>query len=310
MGDLLKMAAVPNRALGAAIAIALAAGASLLLVFGPAPGSVIAGDDPFARLSNAGAGSLTVGLPPPAEQRIYGAASARGRPIVVIDPGHGGRDPRARSVDHDPDDATVGTIAEKDLSLALANALREQLIKRGRVRVAMTREDDRYLTLEQRAAVARRLGAGLFVSLHIDSAPNPLARGVSIYSLSDVASDAEAARFAAAENRGASGAIEAADPVQALLSDLAMRGQMTASADFAARLVGKASGRVGLRPEPHRFAAFHVLRRSGTPAVLVEAGYLSNPDDDKLLRSPAYRAALVEALAQAIEADIAARATR
>ena len=310
MGDLLNMSAVPNRALAAAAAIALAAGAALLVAFGPEPGSVLAGDDAFGRLSNAGAGSLTVDLPPPAEQRIYGGASARGRPIVVIDPGHGGRDPGALSVDHDTDDALVDIIAEKDLSLALANELRDQLVKRGRVRVAMTREDDRYLTLDQRAGVARRLGAGLFVSLHIDSAPNPLARGVSIYSLSDVASDAEAARFAAAENRGSTGALEGADPVQALLSDLAMRGQMTASANFAARLVTRASGRVGLRPEPHRFAAFHVLRRSGTPAVLVEAGYLSNRDDDKLLRSPAYRAALVEALAQAIEADIAARAVR
>lgn len=310
MGHLSNMSAVPNRALAVAAAIALAAGAALLLAFGAGPGSVVAGDDAFARLSNAGAGSLTVDLPPPAEQRIYGGVSARGRPIVVIDPGHGGRDPGAQSVDHDPDDALIDTIAEKDLSLTLANALRDQLIRRGRVRVAMTREDDRYLTLEQRAGVARRLGAGLFVSLHIDSAPNPLARGVSIYSLSDVASDAEAARFAAAENRGSTGALERADPVQALLSDLAMRGQMSASADFAARLVARASGRVGLRPEPHRFAAFHVLRRSGTPAVLVEAGYLSNRDDDKLLRSPAYRAALVEALAQAIETDIAARATR
>ena len=290
--------------------LALAAGAALLLAFGPGPGSAVAGDDPFARLSNAGAGSLTVDLPPPASQNIYGAASARGRPIVVIDPGHGGRDPGARSVDHDPADALTETVAEKDLSLAIARELRDQLIKRGRVRVAMTREDDRFLTLDERAGVARRLGAGLFVSLHIDSAPNPLARGVSIYSLSDVASDAEAARFAQAENRGSTGAVRQTNPVEALLSDLAMRGQMSASADFAARMVTKASGRVGLRPQPHRFAAFHVLRRSGTPAVLVEAGYLSNADDDKLLRSPDYRSALAQALAQAIEADIAARARR
>lgn len=307
---MLKRGAVSNRALGAAAAIALAAGAALLFALGPGPDSVVGGDERFARLSNAASGSLTVALPPPAEQRIYGAASARGRPIVVIDPGHGGRDPGARSVDHDPDDALTGTIAEKDLALEIASELRDQLVKRGRVRVAMTREDDRYLMLDQRAGVARRLGAGLFVSIHVDSAPNPLARGVSIYSLSDVASDAEAARFAAAENRGLNEAVQRADPVEALLSDLAMRGQMSASADFAERLVSRASGRVGLRPEPHRFAAFHVLRRAGTPAVLVEAGYLSNADDDKLLRSPAYRAALVEALAQAIETDIAARAPR
>lgn len=310
MVDLLKIRAVSNRAIVAAGAISLAAGATLLIALGPGPGSAVAGDDPFGALSNAGAGSLTIGLPPAAEQRVYGAESARGRPIVVVDPGHGGRDPGARSVDHGPNAQSPESIAEKDLSLALAKELRDQLIKRGRVRVAMTREDDRYLTLDQRAGVARRLGAGLFVSLHIDSAPNPLARGISVYSLSDVASDAEAARFAAAENRGGGGEVEAADPVAALLSDLAMRGQMTASADFAARLVAKAEGKVGLRPQPHRFAAFHVLRRAGTPAVLVEAGYLSNRDDDKLLRSTAYRAALAEALAQAIETDIASRATR
>ena len=82
---------------------------------------------------------------------------------------------------------------EKELTLALAQALRDELVKRGRVRVAMTRDDDRYLTLDERAAVARRLDAAMFVSVHIDSAPNPLARGASVYSLSDVASDAEAA---------------------------------------------------------------------------------------------------------------------
>ena len=90
------------------------------------------------------------------------------------------------------------TIAEKDLTLALARELRDRLVERGRVRVALTRDSDHYLTLEQRAAVARRLGASLFLSLHMDSAPNPLARGASVYSLSDVASDAEAARFAQA----------------------------------------------------------------------------------------------------------------
>ena len=113
----------------------------------------------------------------------------------MIDAGHGGRDPGATSVS--------GQVREKELTLVLAQALRDELVKRGRVRVAMTREDDRYLTLDDRAAVARRLNAAMFVSLHIDSAPNPLARGASVYSLSDVASDAEAARFAARENDGA-----------------------------------------------------------------------------------------------------------
>ena len=174
----------------------------------------------------------------------------------------------------------------------------------------MTREEDRYLTLEDRAAVARRLGGSLFVSLHTDSAPNPLARGASIYSLSDVASDAEAARFAAAQNGEALATELHPSPVAAILADLTMRSEMNASADFAARLVNKSSGRLELRPEPHRFAAFHVLRRADTPAVLFEAGYISNVDDEALLRSRVHRKKIVLALAQAIEADIAARTHR
>lgn len=256
----------------------------------------------FAGRSGAAAqSSLTVNLPPPVSDRIYGAPQARGRPIIVIDAGHGGRDPGAISVS--------GEVSEKDLTLALARELRDDLLKDGRVRVAMTRDDDRYLTLEQRAAVARRLNAGMFVSLHIDSAPNPLARGATVYSLSDVASDAEAARLAESENRGS--ADDASDgSVEAMLSDLAMQSQMSASADLAARLVNKSAGRFELRPNPHRFAAFHVLRRADAPAVLFEAGYISNADDELLLRSPGQRTKIAHALAQAIETDIAARAHR
>ena len=245
--------------------------------------------------------SLTVNLPPPATDRIYASPIAKGRPIVVIDAGHGGRDPGATSVS--------GQVREKELTLAVAQALRDELVKRGRVRVAMTRDDDRYLTLDDRAAVARRLNAAMFVSIHIDSAPNPLARGASVYSLSDVASDAEAAGLAARENGDSNGAGRSG-AVDEMLADLAMRSQMSASADLAARLVNKAAGRVELRPNPHRFAAFHVLRRADAPAVLFEAGYLSNADDELLLRNPEERAKMVLALAQAIEADVAVHARR
>jgi N-acetylmuramoyl-L-alanine amidase len=172
--------------------------------------------------------------------------------------------------------------------------------------VAMTRDSDIYLTLDERAAVAQRLDASSFVSLHMDSAPNPLARGATIYSLSDVASDAEAARIAAADNAAADAGTSGAS-VGAMLSDLAMRDQMNASAQFASRVAGRASGRFELRPNPHRFAAFHVLRRAGAPAILFEAGYISNADDELLLRDPPHRKAIVLALAQAIEADVAAR---
>jgi N-acetylmuramoyl-L-alanine amidase len=252
-----------------------------------------------SRSSDAAQSGLTVNLPPAATDQIYASPAARGRPIVVIDAGHGGRDPGATGVS--------GQVREKELTLVLAQALRDELVKRGRVRVAMTRDDDRYLTLDDRAAVARRLSAAMFVSIHIDSAANSLARGASVYSLSDVASDAEAAGLAARENAGEDGNVRGG-AVEMMLADLAMRSQMSASADLASRLVNKAAGRVELRPNPHRFAAFHVLRRADTPAVLFEAGYLSNADDEQLLGNPAERAKIVLALAQAIEADVAAHA--
>jgi N-acetylmuramoyl-L-alanine amidase len=275
--------------------------AALAIAVGASRSGAAAAGDSAAAPGEARQSSLTVDLPPPANDRIYGAPDARGRPIVVIDAGHGGRDPGARSVS--------GEVAEKDLTLAFARELRDKLVERGRVRVALTRDSDQYLTLDDRAAVAQRLDAAMFVSLHMDSAANPLARGASVYSLSDVASDAEAARFAAQENAGFT-AGEGNGSVDSILSELAMRAQMSASADLATRLVKRSAGRFELRPEPHRFAAFHVLRRAGAPAVLFEAGYLSNADDELLLRDPRHRSDIVLALAQAIEADVAARARR
>jgi N-acetylmuramoyl-L-alanine amidase len=230
-------------------------------------------------------------------------ASVPGRPIVVIDPGHGGRDPGATGVS--------GSTTEKDLALTLARELRDELADRGRVRVAMTRDDDRFLTLDQRAEIARKLGASAYLSVHIDSAPNPMARGATVYSLSDVASDAEAARFAAKENSAGEGlSTELDGSLQGMLSDLALREQMNASATFAERLVRKSAGRYLLRPEPHRFADFRVLRHAQVPAILFEAGYISNSEDEALLLEPEGRARIVAALAQAIEADVATRIVR
>jgi N-acetylmuramoyl-L-alanine amidase len=285
----LAMNEAAKRGAIAGVAVAVVAAATVLLTVG-------------GRGRDAGTqAGLTVNLPPAASDRIYASPAARGRPIVVIDAGHGGRDPGATSVS--------GEVREKQLTLVVARALRDELVKRGRVRVAMTRDDDRYLTLDERAAVARRLNAAMFVSIHIDSAANPLARGASVYSLSDVASDAEAAGVAARENAGEDQG-GGGGAVDMMLADLAMQSQMSASADLASRLVNKAAGRVELRPNPHRFAAFHVLRRADTPAVLFEAGYLSNADDELLLRNPEERAKMVLALAQAIEADVAAHARR
>ncbi|MBA3526026.1 MAG: N-acetylmuramoyl-L-alanine amidase [Pseudomonadota bacterium] len=254
------------------------------------------GDD--SGLKNSATVALAAAIPAVAVTK----ARLPGRPIVLIDAGHGGSDPGAPSVS--------GEIVEKQLTLQLARELRDRLADNGRVRVALTRSDDSYLTLAQRSLLARRLGASLYVSLHMDSAPNPLARGASVYSLSEVASDAEAARLAETINAGSDLDQGADGSVRAILSDLALRSQMTASAQFAERLVRNAQGRVPLRPDPHRFADFHVLRGAGVPAVLFEAGYISNVDDEVALRSHQHRSRIVAALARAIEADASARAGR
>lgn len=275
---------------------AVGAGALILLALG---GAAFAGPAPA---EGADPPSVTLTLPSPAAKVDIVEGRTPGRPLVLIDPGHGGQDPGATAVS--------GEITEKQLTLQLARELRDKLASHGRVRVAMTREDDRYLSLDQRSALARRLGADLYVSVHMDSAPNPLARGATVYSLSDVASDAEAARLADVENSAVARAGGSDGSVRAILSDLALRSQMTASANFAERLVRNGEGRIELRPQPHRFADFYVLRSTGVPAVLFEAGYISNVDDEAMLRSPEQRARIVAALARAIEADVAARSVR
>ena len=248
-------------------------------------------------------GGLTVALRDQVGEVKITEARVPGRPIVLIDPGHGGRDPGAPGVS--------GTVVEKDLTLAFARELRDLLAQHGRVRVALTRDGDRTLSLEQRAAIARQLGVSLLVSVHMDSAPNPLARGATVYSLSDVASDAEAARFARAENDEGGGLSSEQDKgLRFLLSDLALRDQMAESADLATRLISGSGRAMLLRPEPHKFAAFHILRRSEVPGVLFEAGYISNIDDEALLRTPQGRAPIVAELARAIEVDSAMRQSR
>ena len=261
----------------------------------------LADDD--ALFGEARQGGLTVALDDGAANVAITEAKVPGRPIVLIDPGHGGNDPGAPGVS--------GTVREKELTLAFSRELRALLASNGRVRVALTRDGDSTLSLEQRAAIARQIGAGLLVSVHMDSAPNPLARGATVYSLSDVASDAAAARFARSENRaGEALTSETGRGVRALLSDLALRDQMVESAELATRLVSGGGGKMLLRPEPHKFAAFHILRRSEVPGVLFEAGYISNVEDEALLRTAEGRAPIVAALARAIEVDAALRLSR
>jgi N-acetylmuramoyl-L-alanine amidase len=254
---------------------------------------VLQGDDGL--VGEARRGGYTVELSDPVRDVVI--AGPPDRPIVVLDAGHGGRDPGAAGIS--------GANIEKDLTLAFVRELRDKLIADRKVRVALTRDDDSTLTLEQRADIAQRLGAALFISVHMDSAPNSAARGATVYSLSDIASDAEAARFAANENVAGGGMSSERDSgVRSLLADLALRDQMEASAALATRLVDNSRSRVLLRPEPHKFAAFHVLRRSQVPGILFEAGYLSNTEDEAMLMTQKGRAPIVASLSDAIETEV------
>ncbi|MBB3764237.1 N-acetylmuramoyl-L-alanine amidase family protein [Sphingomicrobium lutaoense] len=256
-----------------------------------------------ALVGEARQGGLTVALPEAVGNVEISDARLPGQPLVLIDPGHGGVDGGATGLG--------GRLVEKRLTLAMAREVRERLVERGRVRTALTRDGDDRLTLEQRAAIARRIGADLFVSIHMDSAPNPEAVGVTLYALSDVASSEEAADLAAAEARRIGPVVSTDDSlVEALLTDLALREQMEASHAFARRVLRRARGSVPLRPTPVQSANFHVLRRAQVPGILVEAGYLTNQADAERLAEAEGRATLVRALADAIEADLATRQAR
>ena len=224
-----------------------------------------------------------------------------GRPLVVIDPGHGGRDPGAIS--------PRNRAREKDVTLAVARAIRDALVASGRVRVALTRNDDNYLPLRDRYEVARQLKADLFISVHADAAPNPGAAGATIYTLSEVASDQEAALLAARENKsdiigGVSLGAEDAN-VDRILIDLAQRESMDISAKFATILYREASPLVPFRPVPRRFASLVVLKAPDIPSILFEAGYLTHDPDLAYLASQEGQARIAQGMRRAIEAHFA-----
>ncbi|GGE93815.1 N-acetylmuramoyl-L-alanine amidase [Sphingomonas prati] len=225
------------------------------------------------------------------------------RPLVVIDAGHGGHDPGATSV--------FEGRKEKDASLAIARAVRDALIATGRVRVAMTRDDDRFLVLQERREIARRLKADLFISIHADSAPADLARGASIYTLSEVASDQVAARLAARENRSdilnGVNLGNAAPDVSSILVDLAQRESMNMSSSFAGLMQREMAPAVPFRSSYHRFAAFAVLKAPDVPSVLLETGYMSNIEDSKFLFSREGRTAIADGVTRAVTAYFARR---
>lgn len=235
-------------------------------------------------------------LPPP-RLRAYGIKPrSAGRPLVVIDAGHGGKDIGATSINGGH---------EKDVTLAIARATARRLERRGKVRVKLTRGDDRFIALGGRVTIARLARADLFISIHADSAANGLARGASVYTLSAIASDAVAARLAARENKsdiigGVNLGLEAPE-VGDIMIDLSRRATGNVSVAFAEILQDALSSRIKFRGEFHRFAGFRILKAPDVPSVLIETGYVSNSDDSDLLFSDAGRKRIADGIAGAIE---------
>lgn len=224
------------------------------------------------------------------------------KPMVVIDAGHGGRDPGARGV--------KGT-NEKDVTLRYVHSLRDALLKTGRYDVFLTREDDTYVMLRERLALGRRAKGDIFISIHADSAENHDTRGLSIYTLSETASDKEAAALAARENKvdiiyGMNLSSETPD-VTEILIDLAQRETRNKSWRLAETLVGAVKKKVKLLPNTHRQAGFAVLKAPDVPSVLIELGFLSNRRDEALITSRNYREEVVNGLVRGIDAYFAQR---
>jgi N-acetylmuramoyl-L-alanine amidase len=245
--------------------------------------------------------NVAKGLP-----KISGPADAS-LPLVVIDAGHGGHDPGAIS--------PHGGQREKEVTLAIAKAVRDEMLKSGRVRVALTRDNDKFVVLQDRYQIARKLNADLFISIHADSAENPQASGGTVYTLSEVASDREAQRLAARENKAniINGVnLGGADAnVSSILIDLTQRETMNVSADFAKLLLREATPNMRIRGNSHRFASFIVLKAPDTPSVLFETGYLSNETDVSFLASSNGQQKVARAVANAIQVHFARRiATR
>ncbi|WP_421838929.1 N-acetylmuramoyl-L-alanine amidase family protein [Novosphingobium sp.] len=239
-------------------------------------------------------GAAQIGLP-----KIEGPADAS-RPLVVIDAGHGGHDPGA-SGQHGE--------REKKITLSLALALRDALLAGGRVRVAMTRDGDRFLALEERSGIARRLKADLFVSIHADASESPEATGATVYTLSDRGSDAVADAVARRENKSDTvNGVELggkSDAVTAILVSLSQREMRERSRAFAALVLREGDGKMRFHTDPEREAAFVVLKSLDLPSALIEAGYISSPDDARALANPGWRKGFAASVATAIEIYLA-----
>ncbi|HEY8142213.1 MAG TPA: N-acetylmuramoyl-L-alanine amidase, partial [Kofleriaceae bacterium] len=253
--------------------------------------------EPFRIVVDIQRGAPASGLPPASGGAGRGITLRPSEPkatpsieIIVIDPGHGGDETGALGVRGG---------AEKDLTLELARALRDRLRARLPVRVALTRDEDSTLSLTARSATANQYRADLFVSIHLNSSLGATAHGAETYFLSIDASDERAASSAAAENAAPAGGGDA-DELELLLWDLAQSRHLARSQRVAMLIQQELNQTLGLRDRGVKQAPFRVLMGANMPAVLVELGFLSNPDEEAKLKDPGYRAELVDALVRAI----------
>jgi N-acetylmuramoyl-L-alanine amidase len=233
---------------------------------------------------------------------------ADAKPVVVLDPGHGGVDPGTSS---------AAGITEKEVVLNFARTLKAKLDATGRYEVILTRNDDTFLPLRSRVEFAQKKGAGLFLSIHADYFPKQTdkATGATVYTLSEQASDEEARALAAKENfSDALAGIELpsdSDEVLAnILIDLAQRETQNRSVIFARSIVGELAAKGSLHTRKLRSAGFRVLKAPDIPSALLELGFLSNPDDEKRLTSEAWRDKTADAVAESIDVYFAKRIAR
>jgi N-acetylmuramoyl-L-alanine amidase len=218
----------------------------------------------------------------------------------MLDPGHGGKDPGAIGFS--------GTY-EKHVALATALELQRQLIASGRYRVQLTRTTDVFIPLEERVGVAERKGGALFVSMHADALTNPNVRGASVYTLGDTASDAQTAALARRENSadrfGGQDFANQPPEVARILSSLVRQETRAGSARMARGVVGEFNHDVQLLQNPARHAEFVVLKAADIPSVLVEMGFMSNPQDEAALKRADHRERVAVAMKRAVDAFFA-----
>jgi N-acetylmuramoyl-L-alanine amidase len=245
-----------------------------------------------------GLGAFSLSLTPQAlaAERLK-AIVPRRVPIIVIDPGHGGIDPGCIGYS--------GTY-EKEISFSTAREIAQLLESTKRYRIVLTREEDEFVPLQQRVERARAANGDLFISVHADAIPDRSVRGASVFTLSEQASDAAAAALAQRENKadlvaGVNLGAQSRE-VSDILLDLARRQTNNLSIGLARELVAKLGSEITMLENSHRSAGFAVLKAPDIPSALVELGCLSNREEDKLLRAPAYRRKLAAGIVQSVEA--------